>query len=178
MLGRLSNLANGKGSQRITFERFVQAEILESVLVSANHRLHTMSSGRYQLRRASSAQDKRRTAGLDLDVMDAHTGAARPVSTLSGGEGFEAALALALGLADVIQAQYGGIQLDTIFVDEGFGSLGEQDLDAVINALQSLQAGGRLVGLISHVPEVKARIPARLEVQKGRDGSTTRFVIP
>ena len=178
VLGRLSNLANGKGSQRITFERFVQAEILESVLVSANHRLHTMSSGRYQLRRASSAQDKRRTAGLDLDVMDAHTGAARPVSTLSGGEGFEAALALALGLADVIQAQYGGIQLDTIFVDEGFGSLGEQDLDAVINALQSLQAGGRLVGLISHVPEVKARIPARLEVQKGRDGSTTRFVIP
>ena len=178
VLGRLSNLANGKGSQRITFERFVQAEILESVLVSANDRLHTMSSGRYQLRRASSAQDKRRTAGLDLDVMDAHTGAARPVSTLSGGEGFEAALALALGLADIIQAQYGGIQLDTIFVDEGFGSLGEQDLDAVINALQSLQAGGRLVGLISHVPEVKARIGARLEVQKGRDGSTTRFVVP
>jgi len=178
VLGRLSNLANGKGSQRITFERFVQSEILESVLVSANDRLHTMSSGRYQLRRASGAQDKRRTAGLDLDVMDAHTGAARPVSTLSGGEGFEAALALALGLADIIQAQYGGIQLDTIFVDEGFGSLGEQDLDAVINALQSLQAGGRLVGLISHVPEVKARIGARLEVHKGRDGSTTRFVVP
>ena len=178
VLGRLSNLANGKGNQRITFERFVQAEILESVLVSANDRLHTMSSGRYQLRRASGAHDKRRTAGLDLDVMDAHTGTARPVSTLSGGEGFEAALALALGLADIIQAQYGGIQLDTIFVDEGFGSLGEQDLDAVINALQSLQAGGRLVGLISHVPEVKARIGARLEVQKGRDGSTTRFVVP
>jgi DNA repair protein SbcC/Rad50 len=178
VVGRLANLANGKGPQRITFERFVQAEILESVLVSANQRFHTMSNGRYHLQRAVGANDGRRQAGLDLEVMDAHTGAPRPVSTLSGGEGFEAALALALGLADTVQAQSGGIQLDAIFVDEGFGSLGGQDLDAVIQALQALQDSGRLVGVISHVGELSERIPARLEVIKGRTGSHTRFVVP
>jgi len=178
VVGRLSNMANGKGPQRITFERFVQAEILESVLVSANQRFHTMTNGRYSLQRALNTQDKRRQAGLDLEVLDSHTGSPRPVSTLSGGEGFEASLALALGLADTVQAQSGGIQLDAIFVDEGFGSLGGQDLDAVIQALQALQEGGRLVGVISHVAELGERIPARLEVIKDKVGSHTRFVIP
>jgi exonuclease SbcC len=97
---------------------------------------------------------------------------------LSGGEGFEAALALALGLADTVQAQSGGIQLDAIFVDEGFGSLGGQDLDAVIQALQDLEDGGRLVGIISHVAELHERIPVKLEVSKGRLGSHTKFLLP
>lgn len=178
VMGRLSEVANGTRGQRVTFERFVQAEILESVLVNANRRFHTMSGGRYQLLRATDATDKRKLTGLDLNVLDANTGSPRPAYTLSGGEGFEASLALALGLADTVQARSGGIHLDSIFVDEGFGSLGGQDLDAVMQALQGLQDGGRLVGVISHVGEIRERIPTRLEVHKGQSGSHTRFVIP
>jgi exonuclease SbcC len=137
-----------------------------------------MSSGRYTLHRATGVQDGRRKGGLDLDVLDAYTGRSRPVGTLSGGEGFEASLALALGLADTVQAQSGGIRLDAIFVDEGFGSLGSDDLDAVIGALEDLQEGGRLVGVISHVSELAERIPARLEISKKRTGSSARFVVP
>ena len=144
---------------------------------AANLRLSPMTHQRYQLRRAEGAGDRRRRGGLDLEVMDAYTGRSRPVSTLSGGEGFETALSLALGLADTVQARSGGIQLDAIFVDEGFGSLGESDLDAVIQALQDLQDGGRLVGIISHVHELRERIQTRLEVTKGRDGSRVRFVM-
>jgi len=178
LVGRLAEMAVGKGPKRITFERFVQAEILDTVLVAANQRFHTMSNGRYRLQRVRESEDKRKTAGLDLEVHDAHTGHARAASTLSGGEGFEAALALALGLADTVQAQSGGIQLDAIFVDEGFGSLGGQDLDAVIQALQDLEDGGRLVGIISHVAELHERIPVKLEVSKGRLGSHTKFLLP
>lgn len=178
VIGRLNKMANGKGDSRITFERFVQAEILDAVLVSANQRLHVMSSGRYRLMRTEDADDGRKSAGLDLSVMDANTGVPRPAYTLSGGEGFEASLSLALGLADTVQARAGGIHLDSIFVDEGFGSLGGQDLDSVMNALQGLQEGGRLVGVISHVGEIRERIPARLEVIKSHSGSRTRFVLP
>jgi len=178
VVGRLAEVANGKNSHRITFERFVQAEVLDRVLTAANHRFHPMSEGRYRLQRATHLQDKRRGAGLDLEVFDANTGAARPASTLSGGEGFEACLALALGMAETVQAQSGGIHLDSIFVDEGFGSLGSEDLDRVIQGLQSLQEGGRLVGVISHVRELKERIGVQLEVHKSRDGSYTNFVVP
>ena len=178
VLGRLAEVANGKNGHRITFERFVQAEVLDRVLAAANHRFHPMSEGRYRLQRATHLTDKRRGAGLDLEVFDANTGASRPASTLSGGEGFEACLALALGMAETVQAQSGGIHLDSIFVDEGFGSLGGEDLDRVIEALQSLQEGGRLVGVISHVRELRERIEARLEVHKSRDGSHTKFVVP
>jgi exonuclease SbcC len=178
VLGRLAEVANGKNSHRITFERFVQAEVLDRVLAAANHRFYPMSEGRYRLQRATHLTDKRRGAGLDLNVFDANTGASRPASTLSGGEGFEACLALALGMAETVQAQSGGIHLDSIFVDEGFGSLGSEDLDRVIQALQSLQEGGRLVGVISHVRELRERIDARLEVHKSRDGSHTKFVVP
>ena len=178
VMGRLSEVANGTRGQRVTFERFVQAEILEQVLVNANQRFHTMSGGRYQLIRATDSTDKRKLTGLDLNVLDANTGVPRPAHTLSGGEGFEASLALALGLADTVQARSGGIHLDSIFVDEGFGSLGGQDLDAVMQALQDLQDGGRLVGVISHVGEIRERILTRLEVHKGQSGSHTRFVIP
>ena len=178
VIGRLAEVANGKNPHRVTFERFVQAEVLDRVLAAANHRFHPMSEGRYQLQRATHLQDKRRGAGLDLEVFDANTGSARPASTLSGGEGFEACLALALGMAETVQAQSGGIHLDSIFVDEGFGSLGSEDLDRVIQALKRLKEGGRLVGVISHVRELKERIDAQLEVHKSRDGSHTRFVVP
>ena len=175
--GRLADVATGSNPWRMTFERYVQAALLDEVLEAANLRLSPMTHQRYQLRRAEGAGDKRRRGGLDLEVMDAYTGRTRPVSTLSGGEGFETALSLALGLADTVQARSGGIQLDAMFVDEGFGSLGESDLDAVIHALQDLQDGGRLVGIISHVQELRERIQTRLEVTKGRDGSRARFVL-
>jgi exonuclease SbcC len=175
--GRLADVATGANPWRMTFERYVQAALLDEVLQAANLRLGPMTHQRYQLRRAEGAGDRRRRGGLDLEVLDAYTGKYRPVSTLSGGEGFETALSLALGLADTVQARSGGIQLDAIFVDEGFGSLGESDLDAVIQTLQDLQDGGRLVGIISHVQELRERIPTRLEIDKGRDGSRARFVM-
>ena len=178
VVGRLAEVSNGKNPFRITFERFVQAELLDRVLSCANQRFYPMSEGRYRLQRATSLKDKRRGAGLDLEVFDANTGFARPASTLSGGEGFEACLSLALGMADTVQSQSGGIHLESIFVDEGFGSLGGEDLDRVIEALKSLQEGGRLVGVISHVRELRERIDARLEVHKSRDGSRTKIVVP
>src|SRR5690606_20775246 len=119
--------------------------------------------------------DRRSGQGLDLDVFDHHTGERRPVATLSGGEGFIAALSLALGLADVVQSYAGGIHLETVFVDEGFGSLDPETLDLAVETLLELQAGGRLVGVISHVAELRERIDVRLEVKKGHAGSRTRF---
>jgi exonuclease SbcC len=177
-IGRLATAAEGKNGANMTFERFVLAAFLENVLQAATARLRRMSAGRYTLHRATGFKDGRKKGGLDLEVLDAYTGRARPVGTLSGGEGFEASLALALGLADTVQAQSGGIHLDAIFVDEGFGSLGQEDLDAVMNALEDLQEGGRLVGVISHVAELAERVTARLVIDKGHDGSSARFVVP
>jgi exonuclease SbcC len=178
IVGRLANVANGRNPKGLAFRRFVLASLLERVLISANARLQVMSSSRYTLRRFEGRGDGRQAGGLDLEVLDAYTGRARPVSTLSGGEGFEASLALALGLADTVQSRSGGIQLDAVFVDEGFGSLGQEDLDAVLQSLQDLQVGGRLVGIISHVAELRERITTRLELSKARQGSTARFVVP
>lgn len=112
-----------------------------------------------------------------MSVFDEHTGHARPVKTLSGGESFLAALCLALGLSDVVQSATGGVRLESIVVDEGFGSLDPEALDAAVRVLEELQQGGRLVGVISHVPELKERIPVRLEVTPGRTGSTARFLL-
>jgi len=178
VVGRLANVANGGNSPRLSFERFVLASLLDQVLLAANTRLLIMSSGRYSLRRSDDITDRRSHGGLELDVLDAYTGRARPVATLSGGEGFEASLSLALGLADTVQSRSGGIHLDAVFVDEGFGSLGQEDLDAVLRSLEDLQVGGRLVGIISHVSELRERIPTRLELSKGRAGSIARFEIP
>ncbi|MEA4883347.1 MAG: SMC family ATPase [Clostridia bacterium] len=178
VMGRISEAANGGNSLGITFERFVLASMMEQVTDAANQRLGLMSRGRYSLRRASERSDGRSAGGLDLEVNDAYTDAARSVSTLSGGEGFEASLALALGLADVVQSHSGGIHLDTIFVDEGFGTLDPEALDLALNTLIDLQRErGRLVGVISHVPELQERIDARLEVQPTDRGSTVRFVV-
>jgi exonuclease SbcC len=147
------------------------------VLYAATQRLKIMSRGRYLLQRVRDAASGRSAGGLDLEVSDQFTGTTRPVSTLSGGESFLASLALALGLSDVVQAYAGGIRLETIFVDEGFGSLDPEALDLAIRALRDLQQGGRLVGIISHVTELKEWIDARLEVLPGRRGSTARFVV-
>ncbi|MGQ9591522.1 MAG: SbcC/MukB-like Walker B domain-containing protein, partial [Planctomycetota bacterium] len=178
VVGRLAEVAGGQNDLRVTLQRFVLGSLLDDVLVAASHRLRAMSKNRYTLQRALSPSDRRKPSGLDLEVFDAHAGAPRPVSTLSGGETFLAALALALGLADVVQARAGGMRLETIFIDEGFGSLDPEALDGAIEALVDLQSGGRLVGIISHVPELRERIDARLEVVPGRRGSAARFVLP
>jgi exonuclease SbcC len=177
VVGRISEVASGHNPQGITFQRFVLGALLDDVLIAATERLQIMSHRRYSLQRRAERSDRRTSGGLDLEVLDSYTGMARPVSTLSGGESFLASLALALGLSDVVQAYAGGIHLDTIFVDEGFGSLDPEALDLAFRALVDLQRGGRLVGIISHVPDLRERIDTRLEIIPDRRGSTVRFVI-
>jgi exonuclease SbcC len=174
-VANLARVARGDEGDRISYERFVQGAILDEVLISASERLRRMSKQRYALRRSTTSPDQRRAGGLQLEITDSHTGRARAVSSLSGGEGFQASLALALGLSDVVQRHAGGIRLDTVFIDEGFGSLDPEALDLALRTLEELNQGGRLVGLISHLEEVKARIPARLEVIPGPGGSHARF---
>ena len=177
VVGRLADVASGRNAFGVTFQRFVLGALLDDVLIASSQRLRIMSKGRYQLQRMSGRQDKRTAGGLDLEVYDTYTGTTRPVATLSGGESFIASLSMALGLADVVQSYAGGVYLETIFVDEGFGSLDPESLDLALRALIDLQQGGRLVGIISHVPELKERIDARLEVVPGRSGSSARFVV-
>lgn len=173
---RLYDLANGgqTGLRGVTFERYVLGAILEEVATAANLRLSEMSRGRYELCR-SAELGGRGSQGLDLDVFDSYTGYARPAGTLSGGETFLASLSLALGLADVVQSYAGGIHLDTIFIDEGFGTLDPDTLDTALQVLIELQKSGRLVGIISHVPELRQRIPDQLTVTKTDQGSTAAF---
>ncbi|GLH68155.1 AAA family ATPase [Geothrix edaphica] len=173
----LARVARGEDGARVSFERYVQGALLDEVLVSASERLRRMSKQRYALQRATGGGDLRRAGGLELEITDSHTGRARAVSSLSGGEGFQASLALALGLSDVVQRHAGGIRLDTVFIDEGFGSLDSEALDLALRTLEELNQGGRLVGLISHLDDVKARISARLEVTPGPGGSHARFRI-
>jgi exonuclease SbcC len=154
----------------------VLAALLEDVLAAASHRLRLMSRGRFDLQRATERQDSRAAGGLDLLVYDAFTGTNRTVQTLSGGESFLASLSLAMGLADVVQSYAGGIRLETIFIDEGFGSLDPETLELAFQALGELLKSGRLVGVISHVAELTEWIPARLEVTKGKNGSHARLV--
>ena len=174
----LADLANGgdSGMKGVSFERYVLGAILEEVLSAANLRLHDMSRGRYRLER--SLEDGGRGArGLDISVFDAYTGASRPANTLSGGETFLASLGLAMGLADVIQSYAGGIHLDTMFIDEGFGTLDPDTLDVVMETLVALQSQGRLVGIISHVPELQQQIGAHLVVTKTDEGSRAYFQV-
>ena len=177
-VGTISEVAIGHNRLGTTFQRFVLGALLDDVLGAASHRLRLMSRGRYQLQRARERRDQRAAGGLDLEVFDQHTGRCRPVASLSGGECFQAALALALGLADAVQSYAGGIHLDTIFVDEGFGSLDPDALELALATLLDLQQGGRLVGIISHVEGLRERIDVRLEVTPGRAGSSARFVLP
>ena len=175
IIGRLSKVASGRNELRMTFQRFVLTALLDEVLERASRRLRVMSNQRYDLRRAHDPEDHRAAGGLELEVHDSYTGTCRNVITLSGGESFLAALSLALGLADVVQSYAGGIRLEAIFIDEGFGSLDSEAIELALNALLDLQAGGRMVGIISHVPEIKERIAARLEITRGPTGSTAAF---
>jgi len=177
VIGRISEVAAGRNPHGITFHRFVLAALLDDVLTAASQRLRVMSRGRFDLVRARQRADQRTAAGLDLLIFDAYTGTHRPVNTLSGGESFLASLALALGLADVVQAYAGGVRLETIFVDEGFGSLDPESLDLAFQTLLDLHLGGRMVGLISHVPELRERIDVRIEVQPGIKGSHAKVVV-
>jgi exonuclease SbcC len=177
VVGRLAEVANGGNEHKLTLQRFVLGTLLENVIAAANGRLKMMSRNRYSLQRTLDRARKNAAGGLDLEVFDNYTGIARGVGTLSGGETFLASLSLALGLADVVQSYAGGIHLDTILVDEGFGTLDPESLDFAIKALIDLQQGGRLVGIISHVPELKERIDARLEVMATERGSKAYFKI-
>lgn len=175
LVGHLYDISRGQNVQRITFERYVLASFLDDILLEANTRLSKMTSGRYMLLRKSDRSKGNVQSGLELLVFDQYTGQERHVKTLSGGESFKASLSLALGLADVVQQHAGGISLETMFIDEGFGTLDPESLDQAIETLMDIQSSGRLVGVISHVPELKDRMEVRLEVIASQTGSTTRF---
>lgn len=176
VVGTLSKAASGRGNVRVSLERFVLGNLLDSVLSIASQRLHIMSKGQYRLiRQNEEVQKKNTTAGLDLAIDDAHTGKTRAVATLSGGESFLASLALALGLSDVVQERSGGIQLDTLFIDEGFGSLDQESLQLAINTLMDLQSAGRTIGIISHVSELKEQMAQRIDVIGSRKGSSIKL---
>ncbi|MGY1692186.1 AAA family ATPase [Geodermatophilus sp. SYSU D01105] len=169
----LADLVNGRGANtlRMRLQSFVLAARLEQVAEVASRRLQEMSGSRYTFLHSDAQARHGARGGLGLDVFDEYTGTRRPTKTLSGGESFMASLALALGLADVVTSEAGGVQMDTLFVDEGFGTLDAQALDAVMNVLDELRRGGRTVGVISHLEELRTRIPTRLEVVAGRHGS-------
>ncbi|GED12471.1 AAA family ATPase [Aneurinibacillus migulanus] len=174
----LYNMIRGENRHKISFERYLQIEFLEKIIYMANQRLHKLSNGQFQLRRSDRLEKRGRQSGLGLDVYDAYTGLTRDVKTLSGGEKFNASLCLALGMADVIQAYQGGISIETMFIDEGFGSLDDESLQKAIDTLIELQSSGRMIGVISHVQELKNAMPATLDVRKTKEGfSRTRFVL-
>lgn len=178
-LKALSETANGdiSGKEKITLETFVQMTYFDSIIRKANIRLLTMSDGQYELVRRSDAETLKKNEGLALDVIDHFNASTRSVSTLSGGESFMASLCLALGLSDEIQSSNGGIKLDTMFVDEGFGSLDGEALDRALSALTSLSQGNRLVGIISHVDALCDRIDNKIVITKDRTiGSNAQII--
>lgn len=172
VVSRLANTVAGKApnTHRMTLESFVLAAELEEIVEAANLRLDDMSSGRYRLQHTDARAARGAASGLGLQIMDAHTGQARPAQSLSGGETFLASLSLALGLAEVVTARAGGVKLDTLFIDEGFGSLDDDTLDLAMRTLDELRQGGRTVGLISHVAAMKEQLPAQLVVEATTQG--------
>ena len=175
----LSNTANGNlpGKEKIMLETYIQMTYFDRILRRANLRLGVMTDGQYELKRRTEAENNRSQSGLELDVLDHWSGSQRSVKSLSGGESFLASLALALGLSDVIQSSAGGVRLDTMFVDEGFGSLDEDALDQAMKALMGLTEGNRLVGIISHVGELKSRIDRQILVTKDRSGGSSARIL-
>ncbi|MEV5833877.1 AAA family ATPase [Nocardia sp. NPDC052112] len=178
-LAALAEVVAGRGenNRRMSLRSYVLAARLEEVALAGSVRLRRMSGGRYEFVHSDKAGPRGRRGGLGLDIRDDYTGAVRPAKTLSGGESFMAALSLALGLADTVAAESGGVVLDTIFIDEGFGGLDADTLDAVMGVLDELRAGGRVVGVVSHVDEMRQRIPSRLHVIRGRAGSHLRTTV-
>jgi exonuclease SbcC len=174
-LDNLARIANGENILKQPLQTFVLTAFLEDVINAANLRLSRLTHKRYELTRRTDPVGRQRKSGLDLNVFDNHTGEERPAHTLSGGEMFLTSLSLALGLADVVSVHTGGIKLDAMFIDEGFGSLDDQTLDVAIQALIDLKEDGRMIGIISHVNELKERIPLRLEVIKSRKGSSVKW---
>ena len=176
VVGRLSMQVKGLGNPRMSLERFFLAQRFEEVLISSNHRLKVLSGNRFLLRRADEAEmGKRAKVGLDLNVYDNYTGQERPANTLSGGQMFLSSLALALGLADVVQSRSGGIRMDALFIDEGFGSLDDETLQTALKVLSELREG-RMVGVISHVGELKRQIRSGFEVVPSPTGSVVRRI--
>ena len=170
----LAATANGAvpGKEKIMLETYIQTAYFDRILGRANTRLLIMSGGQYELRRCARAGDNRSQTGLELEVIDHYNGTARSVKTLSGGETFAASLSLALGLSDEVQATAGGVQLEAMFVDEGFGSLDSEALQQALAALVGVSGGNRIVGIISHVAELKDRIDRQIIVTKDRSGGS------
>ncbi len=158
-------------------ETYIQMTFFDRIIARANTRFMVMSGGQYELKRRKEAENNRSQTGLDLDVIDHYNGTERSVKTLSGGESFIASLSLALGLSDEIQSSAGGVKLDTMFVDEGFGSLDEDSLDQAMKALTGLAEGNRLVGIISHVSELKNRIDKQIVVTKNQTGGSSAVIV-
>ena len=174
---RLADLATGDDrhvAQRMRLSTYVLAARLEQVASAASERLQRMSNGRYTLVHTDEAPDGRRKGGLGLRIVDAWTSTERETSTLSGGESFFTSLALALGVADVVSAENGGVAMETMFIDEGFGSLDDDTLQDVMDVLDGLRAGGRAIGIVSHVGDLRTRIANQLEVVKTSAGSRLR----
>ena len=172
--GKLAKIINGENPRKISFERYVLATYFDDIIETANKRFSAMTNNRYELVRKEDVGDKRKGQGLDLDILDYYTAKKRDVRTLSGGESFKASLAMALGLADVIQEYAGGVQLDTVFIDEGFGTLDPDSLEKAIECLVDLRNDGRVVGIISHVEELKDRIDAKIIVESVKGVSTIK----
>ncbi|MFC4599460.1 AAA family ATPase [Cohnella hongkongensis] len=171
-------MLKGDNPLKISFERYILIEFLEQILHAANARLTDLSNGQFRLERSDRLESRGKQSGLGLDVYDAYTGLNRDVKSMSGGEKFNASLCLALGMTDVIQSYQGGVSIEMMFIDEGFGSLDEDSLNKAIAALVDLQQSGRMIGVISHVQELKMAFPAVLEVSKTKDGhSRTAFIL-
>lgn len=177
-INELSKTANGElsGKTKLAFEQYVQAFYFDKVIHEANKRFYKMSNNQYILMRKEDPSNLRSLSGLELEVMDYYTGKVRSIKSLSGGESFKAALSLALGLSDVIQSYAGGIEVDAMFIDEGFGSLDSNSLEQATSTLSSLTTGNRLVGIISHVGELKDRIDKKILIQKSMTGSSLTLI--
>ena len=175
----MSDTANGslKGSERITFEQFVQGVYFDEVIQRASKRLGMMSNNRFVLKRKKESDDLRKNSSLDMEVLDNHSGKTRSVRSLSGGESFKAALALALGLSDTIQSRTGGVSIETLFIDEGFGSLDADSLDQAVTVLDQLSINNALVGIISHVDMLKERIDKKIVVKHDESGSRAEIIV-
>lgn len=172
------SMLKGDNALKMSFERYILIEYLEQIVAMANVRLHALSGGQFQLQRSGRLETRGKQSGLGLDVYDAYTGQNRDVKSLSGGEKFNASLCLALGMTDVIQSHQGGVSIEMMMIDEGFGSLDEESLHKAITALVDLQRAGRMIGVISHVQELKEAFPACLEVSKTKEGfSRTSFLL-
>lgn len=176
VIADIYDVIRGQNGPKISFERYIQMDYLEQIIEAANERFRILSNGQYTLLRSDRQETHGRQSGLALDVHDAYTGQKRDVKTLSGGEKFNASLSLALGMSDVVQSFQGNVSVETMFIDEGFGTLDEEALQSAINTLIDLQRSGRMIGVISHVQQLKELFPAVLEVEKTKEGhSETTF---